>query len=351
MPLNHRDTLLLLLVIIIIQWWFVSRRPATVLYREPYSANSLITLTNVIAKPGLFYQLTRFEIDIWIEQLLNPLLEKIIYPRNYELWNDINALDIQFNRTRSCQIGIAERLFRWNVIMSGCEFRYLAWISDQHISTVHRDFYHICTVVLHQLSNRYLYHPAPNSWEYNALKGNGNFSLFPNVVYAADVVKIRIREPSRNQRVYFDGHHWEHNVGFWCACDYQGRVRIVFGEEPGSRNDAAIYALSDMYGNEQSYLDATSQILFDGIYSNLGHPFLCPFTGHHGHVVNRMERIFNGYQRRARVIIENVFGVTKNRFQIINTTYKLSLRKIGIVVRCCFLLNNIIIENQAPIRV
>ena len=81
MPLNDRDTLP------IIKWWKVSRKRSPVSLRVPYSANSLIVLTNLISKPGLFYQVTRFEIDIWIEYSLNPLVVKMKYPRSYESWN------------------------------------------------------------------------------------------------------------------------------------------------------------------------------------------------------------------------------------------------------------------------
>ncbi len=66
----------------------------------------------------------------------------------------------------------------------------MAMISDQHLCTIYRDFHHINTVVLHQLSHLYLYSLVPNSFEYNNLVGNGVFHLFPHVIYAADVVKV-----------------------------------------------------------------------------------------------------------------------------------------------------------------
>ena len=49
-----------------------------------YGANSILSLTNVIHKPGLFYNLTRFECDIWIEKLFEPLEGKITWPRGYQ---------------------------------------------------------------------------------------------------------------------------------------------------------------------------------------------------------------------------------------------------------------------------
>ncbi len=82
----------------------------------------------------------------------------------------------------------------------------------------------------------------------------------------------------------------------------------------------------------------------------MGDPFVCPFTRDHGHVITPHEKWFNDYQRAARVIIENVFGHAKNRFPIIAEKYKLSLRTIGGTVRNAFLLNNIIVIYQSPMR-
>ena len=86
--------------VIIIQWWFVVRRHSTVLFREQYSANSLIVSSIVTSKSGLFHQLTRFELDVWTEHLLDRLARKIKNPLNYELWNDLDDLDIQFNKNK-----------------------------------------------------------------------------------------------------------------------------------------------------------------------------------------------------------------------------------------------------------
>ena len=50
------------------------------------------------------------------------------------------------------------------------------------------------------------------------------------------------------------------------------------------------------------------------------------------------------------VIIENVFGSVKNRFQIINSAYKLSNHSLGKTARCCFINNNILTLYQSPMR-
>ena len=124
----------------------------------------------------------------------------------------------------------------------------------------------------------------------------------------------------------------------------------MFGEEAGSLNDVTIYRRSGMEDDLSSYLAADDQILFDGIYYFMGHPFLCPFTTHNHHILSQYEKDWNDAQRAARVIIENVFGVTKNRFQIISNKCIFDKETIGKVARCAFIMNNIIITHQSPLR-
>eukprot|EP00483_Globobulimina_turgida_P005856 UN05866 len=65
-----------------------------------------------------------------------------------------------------------------------------ALYSDQSYSTVYKDIKHIARIITTYLSNEFLSHPIPGSPEYNQLKGAGNFSDFPNTVYAGDVTKV-----------------------------------------------------------------------------------------------------------------------------------------------------------------
>ena len=90
------------------------------------------------------------------------------------------------------------------------------------------------------------------------------------------------------------------------ACDYNGIVRIVFGEEAGSLNDVTLYRRSGMGDDIALYLQKNDQILFDGIYYFMGHPLLCPFTTHNHHMLSDYEKDWNDEQRAARVIIENI---------------------------------------------
>jgi len=225
------------------------------IYREPYQANSKVSVADIITNPTRFYCLTRFEPQVWLDNFLNPIYSFITYPRNFHNTTDLNVLNHTFPRRRSAQIDIPERLFRWNLILRGIPINTLTWIFDQSISTLYADFHHISKLVLHVFWRSYLYHPTPGSVEYNGLVGHGAFRDFNSVVYAADVVKVGVRCPTRNHRTYFDGHHWKYTAGYWCACDGNGVVRMVFGHSPGSYNDLrTLTDCSDFENNMVGYL-------------------------------------------------------------------------------------------------
>ena len=141
------------IILLFFLWFFYLQRRAPqtfTLYREPYNANIIFSLENIIQKPGLFFKLTRFHSDVWLDCLYGPLEGSVTYPRNYQNYSDMTHTVLFFERRRRCQIPIAERLFRWNVIMVGMSFSTLVFLSDQHSSTVCRDFHHINVLVLHQ---------------------------------------------------------------------------------------------------------------------------------------------------------------------------------------------------------
>ena len=115
-----RSQYIVVLVIVITIYWFIFNKPTKILYREPYQANSIININNIIKKPGLFYILTRFEIDIWIKCIAEPLSFKVLYNRDYERYNDLDNLDIYFKRLRKSQLNVIQRLFRWGWYFFQC---------------------------------------------------------------------------------------------------------------------------------------------------------------------------------------------------------------------------------------
>lgn len=95
------------------------------LYREPYYANPLYDVSHIYMKPTLFKSITRFEPEVFVEQLLQPLFGVCEYPRGYHLGmdtdDDIDDIDQSSFKQRRCQVDNAQRVFRWCMVMRGID--------------------------------------------------------------------------------------------------------------------------------------------------------------------------------------------------------------------------------------
>ena len=64
--------------------------------------------------------------------------------------------------------------------------------------------------------------------------------------------------------------------------------------------------------------------------------------------LTREERIYNYRLSRARRVIENTFGVLVNRFQVLLTTMQHHAETVGLIVKACVLLHNIM-RSRYPV--
>ncbi len=83
-----------------------------------YFADPILTVEYVMDRPWYFKNLTRMDVDIWVNYLLYPVFDKIKLPRNFWLNGCINPQNYG-GRTRKCQIKVANRLFRGCMIFAG----------------------------------------------------------------------------------------------------------------------------------------------------------------------------------------------------------------------------------------
>lgn len=166
----------------------------TTVPRAPYFSIPLYDVLQLYRKPGLFKCMVRYDPEIFVSHILTPLFPKLNYPRGYHMLVDdidIDAIDGSSFKQRRCQVTSAQRVFRFLLILRGIPPTMVAWLTDQHYTTIYRDFHHIAQLIMQQLGKVHLTHPPPNSVAYNNLRGS--FPDFPNAIYAADVTKIKIR--------------------------------------------------------------------------------------------------------------------------------------------------------------
>lgn len=126
---------------------------------------------------------------------------------------------------------------------------------------------------------------------------------------------------------------------------------MLFGGAAGRFNDHQVLRnTSDFNTNQQHYIIGNDRILFDGIYDSVGPPFITPFTRHAGHVLTGTERRFNRVLSSSRIIIENVFCRCKSLWDMIGGVYTFSKESLDVTARVAFILTNIHIKYQSPMR-
>lgn len=160
----------------------------------------------------------------------------------------------------------------------------------------------------------------------------------PNVIGAVDGSLVKIRTPSRH------GHAFRCRKGFAAlnvvACvDARYRILFVNSLHAGSWHDARCLSDSDLGAAiTTSAICPGFTILGDSGYAN-GAYLSTPYRPTQVHTV--AQRRFNRQQRRARVVVEQVFGQLKQRFGILSSGIRLSPERASRVVSACCVLHNI----------
>ena len=149
---------------------------------------------------------------------------------------------------------------------------------------------------------------------------------------------------------WYDGHKRDYTFGFLCAVDCEGICRIAHGHQPGSVDDVTSWLNSGFHSNMPNYLLAGDKVLGDGIFARIGAPFVVPVNRVTGIPQTQIEERYNILHFWARSIVENYFGRLKLLCPILQY-YTFSLvDNINLNVGSCFILTNISIEFDHPLR-
>eukprot|EP01084_Bolivina_argentea_P006735 12751_1 len=317
-----------------------------------YDANPLGSFETMLTKPGTFENIMRIDPDIFLTQIVSPLLDCITLPRNYLAMTEYQMYQT-VSKMRNAQICAINRTMRFWMCLRGVPFQLLAWIFDQHFSTVYRDFHHLSVLCVEKLSDQWLSPIIPNSIEYYNKIGQRAFRHFPNALYALDVVKCHKSRPfSIDHTLYRDGHHAAYTYGYLCAVDCDGQCRIAAGHYGGSLSDIETFYYSDLYANPGIYVGNGAKYLVDGIFARID-------SGPHGHFITPFcymqrrltvaETRYNNIQAWDRSIVEHYFGRLKYWFPLVDN-FRLSDEAINMVFRSCCIFTNIMIQYCKPLR-
>lgn len=132
---------------------------------------------------------------------------------------------------------------------------------------------------------------------------------------------------------------------FQAICDSKFRFLDVFIGYPGSCHDANVWKNSPIYRSilgGQVELAENAIILGDSAYP-ISKFLLTPYRDNGN--LSREQKKFNYCLSSTRVLIEQSFGILKNKFRILDRLDTGCLKSVSEIVLACAILHNFVINN------
>ena len=177
---------------------------------------------------------------------------------------------------------------------------------------------------------------------------------FPDAVLAIDGSLIQIERPMDYEGWYCRKGYPAINVQ--CVVDYKRRFPS-FAMRPGAENDKGVYSRSEFGNTIRRLLPPNKVILADAGYQLFAH-CLTPYEVHDG--MTAEEKNYNRLHSCTRIVVENAFGVLKNRFRRFKTPLnqkgnlgngwrpgrqtKTASSQVARVIRACLTMHNVFIH-------
>ncbi|KAK8772751.1 hypothetical protein V5799_024004 [Amblyomma americanum] len=166
---------------------------------------------------------------------------------------------------------------------------------------------------------------------------------FPNVIGCIDGTYIPIRCPSNKIRSTYINRHDQVSITMQGICDARGKFMDVFTGPPSKVHDARVLRLSPVHEDLPTLCEVNKfHILGDAAYPIREH-LLTPFK-HYG-PMTAAKTNYNQCHATTRVIIENAFGMLKQRFRQLRYVEFTTVDKITKFVVACCVLHNICLDG------
>ncbi|XP_011313524.1 uncharacterized protein [Fopius arisanus] len=184
---------------------------------------------------------------------------------------------------------------------------------------------------------------------------------FPHCIGAIDGRHVPIKKPNNSGSLYFN-YKGYYSIVLQAAVDANYRyicIQDVGGY--GSQHDAATFRASQLYRAlmlkklnlpnasriENSDLCMPYFLIGDGAYP-LSNILMKPYRGIN---LSHQQKIFNNSLSKARVVVENAFGQSSQKWRILSTNIEKSPEIINLIIKCTCLLHNIIINLESESHV
>ncbi|XP_028901043.2 uncharacterized protein LOC105219644 [Zeugodacus cucurbitae] len=241
-------------------------------------------------------------------------------------------------------------------LAQGCNFHVISWAYKIAISTVRKIIYETCDAIWNELHVVYI--SPPNLSE---LKGIANSFYvktgLPNCLGAIDGKHIRITSP-RNSGCLYNNYNKTFSVVLMAACDSNYVFTHVDVATLESQSDGGIFARS-AFGSK--LLGGTLQVPCDTNLPGTSTSFpyyyvgdssfplkpnlMRPFPGRH---LAEDKNKFNLALSKARVHIENAFGILANRWRVLATTIHAFPKNVDKIVLATVVLHNfLMLQNDS----
>ena len=173
-------------------------------------------------------------------------------------------------------------------------------------------------------------------------------SRIPGVFGALDCTHISIIAPRVDKECYFD-RNLGYSIVLQAVVDADKKFLNVFCGEPGSLHDSRVLRRSELYrtaeSNYHEMFPNNSFLLGDSAYFPT--TWLVPPFKDYGNL-SEAQRKFNKVHSKARIVIENGFGLLKTRFRrLLHFTEHVHLSFVSdLLISICILHNICCLEND-----
>lgn len=197
------------------------------------------------------------------------------------------------------------------------------------------------------ISPDYIYWPHANEMP-NVIAKFEQKRKIPHILGAIDVTHIRIKKPVIHGSDYFNKKQY-YSLALQAIVDPDKRFIDLYCGEPGSLHDSRILKKSQFY---EQVLNNPNVIFPQNtfIISDSGYPaknwLITPFKNN-GHLTQQ-QRNFNFLHSSSRMVVENAFGLLKNRFRrLLHFSEQVNINLIvNLIVSACVLHNICINQND-----
>ena len=220
--------------------------------------------------------------------------------------------------------------------------------------TVSRIISEMSEALYEVLSKMYLNAPKNQKQWKNISEEFQELWQFPRVIGAIDGKHIRIQAPNKSGTL-FHNYKGFFSLQLLAVCDAKYNFTFVDVGQYGSNNDCSVLANSNIsYVIESDALDVPRAKRIEGIEEDMPYYLLGdeifplntwlmkPFPGN----LPEAEQIFNYRHSRARLPIENAFGILASRWRIFQRPMIGNVRNIQYWVLSCLCLHNYLRQTE-----